>query len=321
MVRVDLRGFVQKPLLEACLRRIAEARVLRRVLRLDRRDLGVELSRSALALMQNARSVANEPSGRVLDLFTLIRGGSRSLRPSPARENCGATRAGLPRAEHRRVRLHVSWGAARASKEKEEVMRRVLMSVTIAAIAATSIDVLADEPVGTTTTMPAPAPPPPATPTQATPTTQETAAPATTLTSAVVPEPPPLPNERDTVTLTQKFRPHRPLIVTGSVLLVGAYVPTAVLTATNNQDRSLYIPVVGPWLHLADRKPGEDAGIAALIAASGIVQGAGVIIMGASMFIPEKVPVATIQAGNVKINLSPTSYGRGTAALGAVGTF
>ena len=41
----------------------------------------------------------------------------------------------------------------------------------------------------------------------------------------------------------------------------------------------------------------------------------------ASIFIPEKTAAVTIQAKNVKMNLTPTSYGRGSAGFGAVGTF
>jgi hypothetical protein len=81
----------------------------------------------------------------------------------------------------------------------------------------------------------------------------------------------------------------------------------------------MYLPVVGPWLHLADIE--EDTTDSLLIAGSGVLQGVGAGMFLASLFIPEKVPAATITAGNVKMNVTPTSYGRGSGGLAAVGTF
>jgi hypothetical protein len=39
----------------------------------------------------------------------------------------------------------------------------------------------------------------------------------------------------------------------------------------------------------------------------------------ASIFVPEKIPAATIQAGNVKMNMTAASFGRGSAGIGAIG--
>jgi hypothetical protein len=129
------------------------------------------------------------------------------------------------------------------------------------------------------------------------------------------------PGEKDTVTLYQSYRPNKPWLYTGGILFLGTYVPTAALTAANDLDRSMYIPVVGPWLHLADQPADASTTDTVLIAGSGVLQGVGVLMMTASLFIPERVPAATIQAGNVKINLTPTTLGRSSAGVGAVGTF
>jgi hypothetical protein len=129
------------------------------------------------------------------------------------------------------------------------------------------------------------------------------------------------PQSKDTVTLYQSYRPNKPWLYTGGILFLGSYVPTAALTAANDLDRSMYIPVVGPWLHLADQPADASTTDTVLIAGSGILQGVGVLMMTASLFIPERVPAATIQAGNVKINLTPTTLGRNSAGVGAVGTF
>ncbi len=129
------------------------------------------------------------------------------------------------------------------------------------------------------------------------------------------------PVERDTVTLYQNNRPNKAYLYTGGALFLGSYATTAAVNAASDIDRSLYIPVVGPWLHIAERDSNADTLGTVLIAGSGVVQGIGVLMTTASFFIPEKVPAATIQAGNVKINVTPTAYGRGSAGIGAVGTF
>lgn len=148
----------------------------------------------------------------------------------------------------------------------------------------------------------------------------------TTITQAdITPVPPPTtsPRERDTVTLRQTFHPNRPLLFTGGAIFLGSYITTAALTATKVEngagDRTMYIPAVGPWLHLADSKEtGRDL---ALTVGSGVLQGAGLGLALASLFIPEKVDAATIQAGNVKGHVMPTAMGNNGGGLGAVGTF
>lgn len=165
-------------------------------------------------------------------------------------------------------------------------------------------------------------------------TTTTTAAPAPTITTtpgaatgemgaagALAPPPALPPGERDTVTLYQRYRPNRALLYTGGAMFVGSYATTAAINATEDVDRTLFIPVVGPWLHLADRADDASTTGTVLILGSGIVQGAGALLTAASFFIPERVPAATIQAGNVKMNLTPAAYGRGSAGLSAVGTF
>jgi hypothetical protein len=192
-------------------------------------------------------------------------------------------------------------------------MRKTLVGATIGGLVALSADALADDTVARQ---------------QAVPQTQAPAS-TTTVTAATPPPsaaaegalPPPPERQRESVTLYQKVRPNRAYLITGGSILVGSYVTTAVLTSTENEDRTLYIPVVGPWLSLADRPSDADTTATALIVASGVVQGAGALLTVAGFLIPEKIPAATIQAGNVKINLSPTSYGRGSAGIGAVGTF
>lgn len=132
------------------------------------------------------------------------------------------------------------------------------------------------------------------------------------------------PVNRDTVTLNQSIRPNRPLLFTGGLLFAGSYATTAALTAANTDgggDKNMYIPVIGPWLHLADSKTNEGTSDTLLVAGSGVLQGVGLGMTILSLFVPEKIPAATIQAGNVKMNVTPASFGRSSAGLGAVGEF
>ena len=143
---------------------------------------------------------------------------------------------------------------------------------------------------------------------------------ATPVPSAAVPPP------AESITVNQSVRPNKPLLYSGAILFLGAYVPTVAITAANINnpiaDKSNYIPVVGPWLHIADAN-GAPAGNTVLITASGIVQGLGVGLMALGLVIPQKVPATTITAGNgnVKVDIAPTTYGKSGAGVGAHGTF
>jgi hypothetical protein len=140
-----------------------------------------------------------------------------------------------------------------------------------------------------------------------------------TATPTAAPPPP-----RETITVRQAYTPNRPLLYTGGSMLIGSYAATAGFTAVQgihdaNGNQPLFIPVAGPWMHLANSN--EKMLDKVLIAGSGVAQGAGALIGVLSFLIPEHVPAATIQAGDVKVNFTATSYGRGSAGLGAVGQF
>lgn len=148
---------------------------------------------------------------------------------------------------------------------------------------------------------------------------------STTLTAAdVTAAPPPPPPPRETITVRQAYRPHRALLYTGGSMLISSYAATAAFTFTQNVrdgvgDQPLYIPVAGPWMHLANSS--EGALDTFLIAGSGVAQGAGLVLGMLSFIVPERVPAATIQAGGVKVDFTATSNGPGSAGIGAVGRF
>lgn len=187
-------------------------------------------------------------------------------------------------------------------------MKKLVVSVTLAAATlASSSAAFADEintDVVTTDKQAQPAQPSPSAPTttSATSTTTTTSAPITT------------PIDRPSYELKENRRPNRPLLITGGAIFAGTYATTAIVQAANNgPDQNLYIPVVGPWLHLADREGNEGrTGETILVGASGVLQGVGVGMMLMSAIIPEKRSVGTISAGPVKMMVGPG---------GAAGTF
>ncbi len=134
------------------------------------------------------------------------------------------------------------------------------------------------------------------------------------------------PSNADTVTLYDKRTPNRAYLITGGALLIGTYATTAAFAGANGPvgDKDLYIPVVGPWINIANRScqgdcPHETRDVV-LIAGSGVLQGVGAAMVLTSFFIPEKVPTARITAGPVKMQVTPTA-GMGAGGVGAFGTF
>jgi hypothetical protein len=132
---------------------------------------------------------------------------------------------------------------------------------------------------------------------------------------------------RESTTVYNRRHPNKALLITGSSVLVSTYVTTAAFAAVNGPaaDKDLYIPVVGPWINLANRgcTNGEcphETRDTILIAGSGVLQGVGAALAVTSFFVPEKVPAARISAGPVNMQITPTA-GLGSGGLGAIGTF
>jgi hypothetical protein len=183
----------------------------------------------------------------------------------------------------------------------------------------------------TTTTQPAPAPAAaaptapaagtvPATTQQSTTTT--TAAPYVTTSPASDRY-----TEREVAT-----RPNRALLSTGTGLFILSYGGSVIAGAVSDreEDKRLFIPVVGPWLDLGQRDCGaatpcgsnEDLA-KAMIVTSGVVQGAGILMALGSFFIPETTTVTErTQTAKTKptVKVLPVSFAAG-AGVGAVGRF
>ena len=133
------------------------------------------------------------------------------------------------------------------------------------------------------------------------------------------------PPTGESTLIYQRRTPNKALLITGSSLLVSTYVTTAALAGYNGEvgDKDLYIPIVGPWINIAERNGNQykdNTRDTLLIAGSGVLQGVGALMAVTSFFVPEKVPAARIQAGNVKMEITPQA-GAGGGGIGAVGVF
>lgn len=153
--------------------------------------------------------------------------------------------------------------------------------------------------------------------------------PASTTTTTAAPYSPP---GSDTTERTVEHRPNRTLLSTGVGIFVVSYGASAVAGAISDResDKNLFIPVVGPWMDLADRNCStaepcgnrEDINKAMLIT-SGVVQGAGVLMALGSLIIPETTSVTerrTTAKNKPSVAVSPVSFGAG-GGIGAIGRF
>ena len=118
---------------------------------------------------------------------------------------------------------------------------------------------------------------------------------------------------------------NRPLLGAGLVLFGGPYIASVIVAAESDRpaDRNhLAIPVVGPWLDLANRgtdvRPANnESGNQALLILDGIGQGLGALAIVTSMFIPEKSTQHWYVIGDRRFHAMPTTIGTGYGLLGA----
>lgn len=126
----------------------------------------------------------------------------------------------------------------------------------------------------------------------------------------------------------QTYQPNRPMLITGAAMFVAPYVTGVIVAAQSDldADKRNYIPLVGPWLDLGQRPCsfGSDCSTtdnvgSALLIASGVAQGVGVILTAASFAVPEKTTART-EPQTGKVFVTPVSF-VGGAGVGALGTF
>ena len=185
----------------------------------------------------------------------------------------------------------------------------------------------AEEAPTTVVTEPAPAPAPP--PVQSVTVQQPPAQVATTTTTAAPYAP--VGSDRHTER-TIEHRPNGDLLKLGTGLFIVSYGSSIIggVVSDRDSDKRLFIPVVGPWMDLADRNCGARAcgnseDIAkAMIVTSGVVQGAGLLLAIGSLIIPDSTTVTehstTAKAPKPAVKVTPLSFAAG-AGVGAIGTF
>jgi hypothetical protein len=146
----------------------------------------------------------------------------------------------------------------------------------------------------------------------------------TTVTSAEPPMPPTPPPGAE-----KEPRINMPLMAAGTLLFFGTYLPTAAIGFVGRtDDKPLIVPVVGPWIALGERDcdadPCGNEGLdKALMVTSGILQGAGLVAVALSVFIPPPergLPGATAKSKS-NVHVAPVSIGKGGAGVGAFGVF
>jgi len=133
--------------------------------------------------------------------------------------------------------------------------------------------------------------------------------------------------------------PNTSLLWSGAVMLAISYGTAAVVggASTLSTDRDLLIPVVGPWVDLAERphcgsSPGErscDGETAAkvMIGIDGVFQGLGALQMVGAFIWPGHRTVTTTTTTTAKalkpelLRVGPTKVGAYGYGLGAIGTF
>ena len=146
---------------------------------------------------------------------------------------------------------------------------------------------------------------------------------------AVVTTPAPVVAEPAPVTETSSMRTS--LIASGLVSFGISYGAAVIVAGTSDRkaDHRLYVPVVGPWLDLADRgncdidKSSCDSETTnkVLLVIDGIFQGAGVISTVAGILTPVESTRTTVYSTNKKVHVTPVSFGRGAPGLAAFGRF
>jgi hypothetical protein len=116
--------------------------------------------------------------------------------------------------------------------------------------------------------------------------------------------------------------PNPYLLGFGLTLWGASYAPSVAVAAAsgNSADRSLYVPVVGPWIDLASRSPCTGNGCSsestnrALLVTDGTLQGLGTVLTLVSFFSPTHREILTIGDRNgPRLHIEPawvgSSYG------------
>jgi hypothetical protein len=139
------------------------------------------------------------------------------------------------------------------------------------------------------------------------------------------PPPPEEPASGTVITTSEESSPDYAAIGGGALVFAGAYVSSVIVGSASAHpgDGHLFLPVVGPWVDLADRHctPGiscgtGDDGNKALLIVDGVAQDVGLLAVAAGLVFPEHRIVTTI----AELRFEPT-IGPGLCGVRASGVF
>ena len=127
--------------------------------------------------------------------------------------------------------------------------------------------------------------------------------------------------------------PNTELIGVGIFTLAVPYFASVAVATSNPGHDNLYIPVAGPWLHLAERSScsspmdgcdGREDLYKFLLVGDGILQGLGALEMLAGLLSSDPrapAPRTAARPTGPSLHVAPSPVGRSGYGIGAVGTF
>ena len=128
----------------------------------------------------------------------------------------------------------------------------------------------------------------------------------------------------DTITYEESM-PNGALIASGLTMFGVSYIPSMIVAASSNQpgDTTLFVPIVGPWMDLAQRDSGcpygrcaRDTGNKVILVMDGVFQGLGALQIAGGFLFPTTRTVTQVASVHVLPSVSATQVG-----LTAVGAF
>jgi hypothetical protein len=142
---------------------------------------------------------------------------------------------------------------------------------------------------------------------------------------------PPPPPATTTETTSQATGPSLWMLGSGLTVFAFAYVPVVVVGATSglNADRTLFVPLAGPWIDLAQR-PGctpasacsGESSAKVLLVVDGVFQALGALTVLGSFFDTAHV-TTTVQRAALQptVRITPAQLGTSGYGMAALGTF
>lgn len=128
----------------------------------------------------------------------------------------------------------------------------------------------------------------------------------------------------DVITYEESM-PNGALIGAGLTMFGASYIPSMIVAASSNQpgDTSLFVPVVGPWVDLAQRDSScpygrceRDTGNKVMLVVDGVFQGLGALQIAGGFLFPTTRTVTQVAGVHVLPSVSASQVG-----LTAVGSF